>query len=42
MLFYIKMIKDAFLKVILHLKLGEILAPIAKISENISYFYFPF
>lgn len=40
--FYIKMIKDAFLKVILHLKLGEILALITRISENISYFYFQF
>lgn len=39
--FYIKMIKDVFLKVLLNLKLGEILALIAKISEIISYFYFP-
>lgn len=38
MRFYTKMIKDAFLKVILHLKLGEILALFTRILENISYF----
>lgn len=38
----IKVIKDAFLKVILHLKLGEMLALITRISENISSFYFQF
>lgn len=40
MCFYIKTIKDVFLKVILHLKLGEILALFTRILENISYFYF--